>query len=111
MPTEGGMTQTALKVPASNTLLLMGSVATKLANCRAQSPRLPVRGTSGGFQPQPKPTGFQPVVFSGMDPHTVAKGRRELLAQEVEVERVRKAGGGRKPVEKKAPKSSPESQS
>jgi hypothetical protein len=49
--------------------------------------------------------------FIGMDPHTVAKGRRELLAQQVEVERVRKAGGGRKPVEKKDPKSSPESQS
>ncbi len=39
--------------------------------------------------------------FIGMDPHTVAKGRRELLTQEVEVERVRKAGGGRKPVGKK----------
>lgn len=36
-----------------------------------------------------------------LDPHTVAKGRRQLLAQDVEVERVRKAGGGRHPVEKK----------
>ena len=51
------------------------------------------------------------AAFIGMDPHTVAKGRCELLAQEVEVERVRKAGGGRKPVEKKAPRFSPESQS
>jgi hypothetical protein len=45
--------------------------------------------------------------FMGMDPHTVAKGRRELLDQDVEVDRIRKAGGGRKPVEKKRPKSSP----
>lgn len=47
--------------------------------------------------------------FIGMDPHTVAKGRRELLEQDLEVERLRKAGGGRKRVEKKRPKSSPES--
>jgi len=47
--------------------------------------------------------------FIGMDPHTVAKGRRELLEQDVAVDRIRKAGGGRKQVEKKRPKSSPES--
>ena len=47
--------------------------------------------------------------FIGMDPHTVAKGRRELLEQDLEVDRIRKAGGGRKPVEKKRPKSSPKS--
>jgi hypothetical protein len=47
--------------------------------------------------------------FIGMDPHTVAKGRRELLEQDLEVDRIRKAGGGRKRVEKKRPKSSPES--
>ncbi|HEY6333856.1 MAG TPA: hypothetical protein VI756_31355 [Blastocatellia bacterium] len=47
--------------------------------------------------------------FIGMDPHTVAKGRRELMEQDFEVDRIRKAGGGRKPVEKKRPKSSPES--
>jgi hypothetical protein len=35
-----------------------------------------------------------------LDPHTVAKGRRQLLAQEVEVGRIRRMGGGRKPVEK-----------
>ena len=40
----------------------------------------------------------------GLDPHTVAKGRRQLLAQEVEVGRVRGVGGGRKPVEKKRPR-------
>jgi hypothetical protein len=37
----------------------------------------------------------------GLDADTVARGRRELLVQDVEVERVRRAGGGRKPVEKK----------
>jgi hypothetical protein len=40
----------------------------------------------------------------GLDPHTVAKGRQELLRQEVLQERVRQAGGGRKPTEKKRPK-------
>ena len=45
--------------------------------------------------------------FIGMDPHTVAKGRRELFEQDLAVDRVRKAGGGRKPLEKKRPKSSP----
>jgi hypothetical protein len=39
-----------------------------------------------------------------LDPHTVAKGRRQLLAQDVEVDRVRATGGGRKPVEKKRPR-------
>ncbi len=39
-----------------------------------------------------------------LDPHTVARGRKELLAQEVEWDRIRKPGGGRKPVEKKRPK-------
>ena len=40
----------------------------------------------------------------GLDPHTVAKGRRELLSQQVRRERVRQTGGGRKPTEKKRPK-------
>jgi len=35
----------------------------------------------------------------GLHPRTVAQGRRELLEHDVEVERVRRAGGGRKPVE------------
>jgi hypothetical protein len=39
----------------------------------------------------------------GLDPHTVAKGRRQLLARDVEPDRVRAVGGGRKPVEKKRP--------
>jgi len=37
----------------------------------------------------------------GLNSGTVAKGRHELLAQDIEVERVRRAGAGRKPVEKK----------
>ena len=40
----------------------------------------------------------------GLDPHTVAKGRRQILAQEVESDRVRAVGGGRKTVEKKRPR-------
>lgn len=39
----------------------------------------------------------------GLDPHTVAKGRQELLRQQVERGRVRQPGAGRKPVEKKRP--------
>ncbi len=46
----------------------------------------------------------------GLDVGTVARGRRELLAQDVEVERIRGTGGGRKPVEKKRRKSSTASQ-
>ena len=38
----------------------------------------------------------------GLAPHTVAKGRRQPLAQDVEADRVRAAGGGRKPVKKNA---------
>jgi len=37
----------------------------------------------------------------GLDVGTVARGRHELLAQDIEVDRVRKAGAGRKSVEKK----------
>lgn len=36
----------------------------------------------------------------GLDEKTVARGRRELLAQEVDYNRVRKSGGGRKPLKK-----------
>lgn len=39
----------------------------------------------------------------GLDPHTVAKGRRELFSGSVPRGRIRKAGGGRKRVEKKRP--------
>jgi hypothetical protein len=42
--------------------------------------------------------------FLDLDPHTVARGRQQLLAQDVEVDRTRRTGAGRKPVEKKRPK-------
>jgi hypothetical protein len=41
------------------------------------------------------------AALLGLDPSTVAKGRRDLFTEDVERERVRKEGGGRKPVEKK----------
>lgn len=37
----------------------------------------------------------------GLDPGTVARGRRQLLAEDVQRDRVRRQGGGRRPVEKK----------
>jgi len=40
----------------------------------------------------------------GLDAATVARGRRELLEQDVEVARVRRSGAGRKAVEKKRQK-------
>lgn len=45
----------------------------------------------------------------GLDPHTVAKGRRKLLEGEVLPGRVRREGAGRKSAEKKRLKSSPRS--
>ena len=41
------------------------------------------------------------ATLLGLDAGTVSRGRRELLAQDVEVGRVRGAGGGSKSVEKK----------
>jgi hypothetical protein len=38
--------------------------------------------------------------FLGLDAHTVGRGRPQLLQQDVTFDRVRKTGGGRKPVEK-----------
>jgi len=40
----------------------------------------------------------------GIDRHTVAKGRRELLSGDISTQRIRQTGGGRKPQEKKRPK-------
>jgi len=40
--------------------------------------------------------------FFGLDVHTVARGRQELFAEQVQRQSVRKKGGGRKPVEKNA---------
>ena len=42
----------------------------------------------------------------GIDPGTVARGRRELLSGDVEEGRVRRRGGGRKPTPKGSPRSS-----
>lgn len=40
----------------------------------------------------------------GLDPGTVARGRKELLSQDIETERVRRKGAGRPRAEKKRPK-------
>lgn len=42
----------------------------------------------------------------GLDEHTIAKGRKEVLQRDIEVERTRRSGGGRKSLEKKRQKSS-----
>jgi hypothetical protein len=42
----------------------------------------------------------------GLDVSTVAKGRRQLLSEDIEIDRSRKIGGGRKPSEKKRRRSS-----
>jgi hypothetical protein len=42
--------------------------------------------------------------FLGVDEHTVARGRQELFSEQVQRERIRNAGAGRKAVEKKRPK-------
>lgn len=39
--------------------------------------------------------------WTGLDVHTVAKGREELLRRDLDLSRVRRPGGGRKPLEKK----------
>jgi hypothetical protein len=44
--------------------------------------------------------------FLGIDPHTVARGRQQLLDQNVTMGRTRRSGGGRKRIEKKPPTSS-----
>ena len=46
-----------------------------------------------------------------IDPGTVARGRNELLAGDVETTRVRRVGGGRHSAQKKLPRSSPRSPS
>ena len=49
------------------------------------------------------------AALLGIDPSTVAAGRRQLVERDVEVDRVRRAGGGRHRLEKKRRKSSPAS--
>lgn len=45
----------------------------------------------------------QLAAFLGLDPHTVARGRQQLLDQDIAAGRVRRSGAGRPPVEKKRP--------
>ena len=40
----------------------------------------------------------------GMAPQTVARGREQLLSQDVDLQRLRRVGAGRPRVEKKRPK-------
>lgn len=49
--------------------------------------------------------------LTGLDVHTIAKGRSELLERDVQVERVRRPGAGRPSLEKKRRKSSTQSKS
>jgi hypothetical protein len=49
------------------------------------------------------------AAATGLDPHTIAKGRQALLAHDVLVDRRRRAGAGRPSVEKKHLRSSPKS--
>jgi hypothetical protein len=44
----------------------------------------------------------------GLDVGTIARGRKQLIEADVEIERVRKAGGGRQLLEKKRQRSSRE---
>lgn len=53
----------------------------------------------------------QLAQFLNLNSHTIARGRQQLLEQDVEFDRVRKTGGGRKPLEKKRRKSSTQSTS
>ena len=46
------------------------------------------------------------ATLLNLDPHTVARGRQQLLDHDVAPERIRRVGGGRPPVEKKPPTSS-----
>jgi len=39
--------------------------------------------------------------LTGLDVHTIAEGRRELLARDVQLDRIRRPGGGRHKLEKK----------
>ena len=49
--------------------------------------------------------------LTGLDVHTVAKGRKELEQQDLDLERIRRPGAGRKPTEKKRQTSSRQSRS
>ena len=51
------------------------------------------------------------AALTGLNVHTIAKGRVELLQRDVQLDRVRRPGGGRHALEKKRPKSSRPSRS
>jgi hypothetical protein len=51
----------------------------------------------------------QVAKLLAMDPSTVARGRKQLLHRDIEIDRVRRKGGGRKPLKKKHRRSSPRS--
>jgi hypothetical protein len=59
---------------------------------------------SFGAYPRARIRGRGHLSLRRLDPHTIARGRRQLLDQDVEVGRIRQPGVGRKPVEKKSPK-------
>lgn len=42
--------------------------------------------------------------WTGMDVHTIAKGRHELATRDLQLDRIRRPGGGRRSVEKKRPR-------
>ena len=41
------------------------------------------------------------ATLLGINSHTVAKGREEILKHDIEIDRIRRAGGGRKSIQKK----------
>ena len=47
------------------------------------------------------------AAFLGLDAHTVARGRQQLLDQQVTTGRTRRSSGGRTRIEKKPPTSLP----
>lgn len=49
--------------------------------------------------------------LTGLDVHTIARGREDLLQRDVQIDRVRRPGAGRQKLEKKRPKSSRRSKS
>ena len=49
--------------------------------------------------------------LTGLDVHTIAKGRSELLQRDVQLDRIRRPGAGRPALEKTRPKSSQQSRS
>jgi hypothetical protein len=53
----------------------------------------------------------QVARLTGLNVHTIARGREELRQRDVDIDRIRRPGAGRKSVEKKTPRSSRRSKS